>query len=831
MESMQISRDKVRNLKREGFAHLKLFIKSRSGKKDSLEDSSSTTSTPSPDVRSVEKYEEGTSFRKKLVEIEHENSWIRIHTRGNRPPPRFHHAAAVVGRKLLIIGGETGSELLNDVQMFHLGKLSWSSIGVGASAPSKGLPQKTSPAQELPKCKGHSLISWGKTVILIAGQMDPPVDKVTVWSFDLEMDCWTKVATKGEIPSARSGQTVTRAGSILIMFGGEDAKGRKLNDLHILDLKSLMWLPLHTSGNGPSPRTKHIAEMYDDRFLLIFGGVTRSKISNDIFALDFDTMEWSRLKTRGLPPTPRAGHAGVLVGDKWYIVGGESRVPGILETSALNISLMTWSVVAPASPDTVTSHQGLSVVFVQRKEKKFLVAYGGRGTEASSTVQVLYLPPAEESTAPKTLGGLLGVPSTPEPSHSSTPENQQPSRQHGSLPSLLGSTMPCACVNVAKSNLVSVLEHRSSQKSGSGAFVDDHLYDSNSGLIPLRKRYAISQESMRDSFAKRSDSVKSADSVALDTFEGKERQHETAQSIRGDMQSSTTSVDSGLLSAEDYRVSAPSVRPASSVGDVGTLPGQSQASHSRKTRPRKESFRSSEFPDYAETSMSGSQEEQQYTCEQSVAASSSSVDSSISWISAGWPSSSTTTSNRTTPEYEEDELSIVAKLHKADTPEQRTAEVTRLRRHHERKLAASIRKGEIIAGQLAEALRSKDEAERTLQTVLRSRQRAEARLAAALKEQKELHDSLAASAKTREEVSNAAHKTRVHNLKLEHDLALVKAVLEDTQKELHSTRGVLIGERTRAFQLQVELFDVKQKLQTLDPGHIHVPRVQQPIMA
>ena len=49
------------------------------------------------------------------------------------------------------------------------------------------------------------------------------------------------------LQSARSGQSVTRAGSILIMFGGENAKGHKLNDLHILDLKSLMWLPLHTA--------------------------------------------------------------------------------------------------------------------------------------------------------------------------------------------------------------------------------------------------------------------------------------------------------------------------------------------------------------------------------------------------------------------------------------------------------------------------------------------------------------------------------------------------------------------------------------------------------
>lgn len=55
---------------------------------------------------------------------------------------------------------------------------------------------------------------------------------------------------KGDIllQAARGGQSVTRAGSILIMFGGEDSKGHKMNDLHILDLKSLMWLPLHTTS-------------------------------------------------------------------------------------------------------------------------------------------------------------------------------------------------------------------------------------------------------------------------------------------------------------------------------------------------------------------------------------------------------------------------------------------------------------------------------------------------------------------------------------------------------------------------------------------------------
>jgi N-acetylneuraminic acid mutarotase len=46
------------------------------------------------------------------------------------------------------------------------------------------------------------------------------------------------------VQSARSGHTVTRAGQVLFLFGGENSKGKKLNDLHMFDLKSSTWLPL-----------------------------------------------------------------------------------------------------------------------------------------------------------------------------------------------------------------------------------------------------------------------------------------------------------------------------------------------------------------------------------------------------------------------------------------------------------------------------------------------------------------------------------------------------------------------------------------------------------
>lgn len=39
-------------------------------------------------------------------------------------------------------------------------------------------------------------------------------------------------------------------------------------------------------------------------------------------------MEWSRPNTQGVTPGPRAGHAGVTVGDNWYIVGGGNNQTG-----------------------------------------------------------------------------------------------------------------------------------------------------------------------------------------------------------------------------------------------------------------------------------------------------------------------------------------------------------------------------------------------------------------------------------------------------------------------------------------------------------------------
>ena len=60
-----------------------------------------------------------------------------------------------------------------------------------------------------------------------------------------------------------------------------------------------------------------------------------SQCFSDLCILDTETMEWIEIPIEGEFPPPRAGHAGALVEDLWYIVGGGDNSGGCSEIFAL----------------------------------------------------------------------------------------------------------------------------------------------------------------------------------------------------------------------------------------------------------------------------------------------------------------------------------------------------------------------------------------------------------------------------------------------------------------------------------------------------------------
>lgn len=136
--------------------------------------------------------------------------------------------------------------------------------------------------------------------------------------------------------------------------------------------------------------------------------------------------------------------------------------------------------------------------------------------------------------------------------------------------------------------------------------------------------------------------------------------------------------------------------------------------------------------------------------------------------------------------------------------------------YYESKVAELIRKNGILEGQLAASLASREAAEKSIASVLKSRQEMEKKMADTLKEMESLREKLGSLEFSQEEANNLSNIVHSDNVRLEHDVAFLKAVLDDTQKELHSTRGVIAGERARAFQLQYEVFHLKQRLQSME---------------
>ncbi|XP_057979282.1 acyl-CoA-binding domain-containing protein 4 isoform X2 [Malania oleifera] len=245
-----------------------------------------------------------------------------------------------------------------------------------------------------------SQIIWGNKLLLVGGHSKEPSNNVKVWFIDLETHNCGVMETSGKIPIARGGHSVTLVGSKLIMFGGEDRSRRLLNDVHVLDLETMIWDLVETTQTPPAPRFDHTTAVHAERYLLIFGGCSHSIFFNDLHVLDLQMMEWSQPQLQGDLVSPRAGHAGVTIDGNWYIVGGGDNNHGTPETIVLNMSKLVWSVLTSVKERDPLSSEGLTVCSACIDGEKHLVAFGGYNGKYNNEVFVMR-PKLRDSSRPR----------------------------------------------------------------------------------------------------------------------------------------------------------------------------------------------------------------------------------------------------------------------------------------------------------------------------------------------------------------------------------------------------------------------------------------------
>ncbi|KAD2804773.1 hypothetical protein R6Q59_029813 [Mikania micrantha] len=327
------------------------------------------------------------------------DQWVALPVAGQRPSARYKHGAVVIDEKLYIVGGSRNGRLLSDVQALDLKNSSWSMIKIKTLSQADNI-KNGGLSEVFSATSGHSMIKWGNKILLVGGHTKDTSDSVTVRFIDLELQVTGVMEATGKIPVARGGQSVTLVGSKLIMFGGEDKHRQLLNDVNVLDLETMIWNVAETMKTPPAPRCDHTAAVHVDRYFLIFGGCSHSTFFNDLHVLDLVTLEWSQPQIQGNLVFPRAGHAGVSIDEKWFIVGGGDSKSGALDTLVLDMSTLVLSVLTRVEQKDPLASEGLTISSALLDGEQFLVAFGGYNGNYNNEVFVMK-PKPKDSKQPK----------------------------------------------------------------------------------------------------------------------------------------------------------------------------------------------------------------------------------------------------------------------------------------------------------------------------------------------------------------------------------------------------------------------------------------------
>lgn len=157
---------------------------------------------------------------------------------------------------------------------------------------------------------------------------------------------WSSLATTGHKPGTRDSHSAVIVGQRLAVFGGTNG-AKKVNDLHILDLRTKEWSKPTCKGTPPCPRESHTATLFGEDRLVIFGGSGEGEANylNDVHVLDLKAMTWASPEVKGESPAPRDSHTAFAIGNKLLIYGGDcgDRYHG--EVDVLDMITMSWSRV------------------------------------------------------------------------------------------------------------------------------------------------------------------------------------------------------------------------------------------------------------------------------------------------------------------------------------------------------------------------------------------------------------------------------------------------------------------------------------------------------
>lgn len=219
--------------------------------------------------------------------------WVPVSPLSPGPGPRLHHSSVLVGRKIVVHGGWTGSHLYADLWVFDTDSFSWLQPRTGGFAPSAR--------------RGHSLslLTDGRLLLFGGGALDSdhctPCYCNDLRTLDTDTMIWTRPKVLGVLPTGRFGHSATLLdnNTKLVIYGGwgkggvqtkEMINNPKAESVHVLDIANLTW---YVPNYDIKKTVKHLffhanASSSDSNSVLIFGGSDGRQSTNGFIVLNFD---------------------------------------------------------------------------------------------------------------------------------------------------------------------------------------------------------------------------------------------------------------------------------------------------------------------------------------------------------------------------------------------------------------------------------------------------------------------------------------------------------------------------------------------------------------
>ena len=356
-----------------------------------------TTSKQARQVLAFDSAASPTAFLDEIFVSAADDEFAKLPVLDDKSPrARSGHVAAMVHGDTLFVshGRSANSRLLGDLWGLDLSTGTWSA---------RSLRWPGSP------CAGMASALIDSKLFCFRGKSAADCDASAVYvlnvsAIELSADFsssdsqfkWTHVRATNEgeaLPRARLAHTATVVGDSVLIFGGVDsASGDDMAECWAFNPRNASWRRL---ADGTRARSSHTATALDDRYLIVCGGSEANELCDcsmvDVF--DAQSNEWCTIQCASNveAPSPRAGHAAVVVGTRWYIIGGGDNERALQDAYCVDLRgcvderrTAHWSVFARDNPLIGREGMSASAVMNAATGRAYILLHGGSNFAASA---------------------------------------------------------------------------------------------------------------------------------------------------------------------------------------------------------------------------------------------------------------------------------------------------------------------------------------------------------------------------------------------------------------------------------------------------------------